>query len=852
MGNLLAFSRLLLIFSISLSACTGVQQTEPYEEKESGAALAMEEWGRVRSYPDGKIQMRNLTIAHEAQQTLLEFRGNSAEWEAMGPKNFGGRTLCLAFHPNNPDILYAGSASGGLWKSTSAGVGVEAWERVPLGYPVLGVSSIAINPDNPEEMYIGTGEVYNYTVAMPGVSDRLTRGSYGMGILKTTDGGLTWEKALDWSYEDMRGVWDVIINPQNTNTVWATTTEGTYRSLDAGQTWSLVHDFPMGMDLNLHPADTAVLFATYGGYESPQAGIFRSSDGGASFQSVPGLPTDYSGKAMLSISPSNPEIIYISLADAFESRGLYKSEDGGNNWGLINTDDIARFQGWYSHDVAVKPDNPNTIIYTGVDLFKSVDGGATVAQKAFWFKWFFGQTPVGGPEGPFDYVHADIHAAYYSPFDNNTVFVATDGGVFVSEDNGESWSGRNGGYQTQQFYAKFSSSLTNPNLAIGGLQDNATAVYLGDDSWYRVIGGDGMCTAIDQEDNSRVYGSFQRLNIRQSFNGGLDFGPLPISSLGNEVTNFNGPFILAPQNPATIYAGAQRLHRSNNYGVNWAATSSGPVDSEYENPILTIAAAPYDQNVLLVATAPLLGGTAKVMRSSDGGSSWIPVNGLPDRVFMEITFDPATPGTVYAVCSGFGTDHAFKSEDGGLTWSSISSGLPDIPANSIVVDPEQPSDLYVGNDLGVYASFDYGQSWEWYSDGIADAVMAMHLSIGAGRKLRVATHGLGVYETDLRDIVSTEYPMASRSRLQPAFPNPADNELTVPFELGSAAQVTLRAYNGQGQLITTLLSGQYAEGKHQATVDVSGWPSGHYALVLEGTFANGQALRKVSSQVVMH
>jgi hypothetical protein len=219
---------------------------------------------------------------------------------------------------------------------------------------------------------------------------------------------------------------------------------------------------------------------------------------------------------------------------------------------------------------------------------------------------------------------------------------------------------------------------------------------------------------------------------------------------------------------------------------------------------------------------------------------------------MEITFDPSTVGTVYAVCSGFGSDHAFKSEDGGLNWSSVSTGLPDIPANSIVVDPEQPSDLYMGNDLGVYASFDFGQSWEWYSDGIADAVMAMHLSIGAGRKLRVATHGLGVYETDLREIVSTEAPIASLSRLLPAFPNPASAELTVPFELGGAAQVTLRVYNGQGQLMATLLSGQYPEGKHQGIVDVTGWPAGHYALVLDGTFDSGQALRKVSSQVVMH
>lgn len=839
----------LLLVAFLSNACTSHQEPE-YDETKSGAALAMEEWARLRSYPDGKIHTRNLSLAHEAQQATLSFRDNPATWDALGPKNFGGRTLCLAFHPSDPNVLFAGSASGGLWKTTTAGVGAQAWERVALGHPVLGVSSIAINPDDPDEMYIGTGEVYNYTVAMPGVSNRLTRGSYGMGILKTTDGGATWEKSLDWSYEEMQGVWDVLVNPENTNTVWATTTEGTYRSFDAGQSWALVHDFPMGMDLELHPTDTSVLFATYGGYESPQAGVFRSLDGGSTFQPLTGLPNDYSGKAMLSISPSNPDIIYISLADAFESRGLYKSEDGGDSWALVNTDDVARFQGWYSHDVAIKPDDPNTLIYTGVDLFKSTNGGLNIEQKAFWFKWYFGQTPVGGPEGPFDYVHADMHAAYYAPFDNNTVFVATDGGVFVSEDNGETWSGRNGGYQTQQFYAKFSNSLTNPNLAIGGLQDNATAVYLGEDSWYRTIGGDGMCTAIDPVDNNRVYGSFQRLNIRQSLNGGFDFAPLPITSLGDEVTNFNGPFILSPLAPAIIYAGAQRLHRTDNYGITWQATSTGLVDSQYGNPILTIAAAPNDPDLLLVATAPLLGGAAKVLRSTDGGQSWGAVAGLPDRVFMEITFDPSTPGTVYAVCSGFGTGHAFKSEDGGLTWLSISEGLPDIPTSTIVVDPEQPSDLYIGNDLGVYASFDYGLTWEWYSDGIADAVMVMHLSLAANRKLRVATHGLGVYETDLREIVNTKEPLASELWLLQPYPNPATTSITVPFELSAAARVDLKAYSSSGQRVATLLSGDYPAGAQQAVANITDWAAGHYALVLEATTERGQKVRKVSSLLV--
>ena len=187
----------LLWFALAGLGCREKQNS--YEETESGAAQAMEEWALLRSYPDGRIWQRNLSEAFEQRQLELVFRDENPDWEALGPKNFGGRTISLAFHPTDPNIIYVGAAGGGLWKTTTAGVGAQAWERVPLGHPVLGVSAIAINPDNPDEMYIGTGEVYNYTVASPGVSDRLTRGSYGIGILKTSDGGQSWQKSLDWS-----------------------------------------------------------------------------------------------------------------------------------------------------------------------------------------------------------------------------------------------------------------------------------------------------------------------------------------------------------------------------------------------------------------------------------------------------------------------------------------------------------------------------------------------------------------------------------------------------------------------------------------------------------------------------
>lgn len=844
--NALTLSTLLCILLFSCAP-----KTSEEEPKKGGAALAMEAWALYRSYPEGRIWQRNLARAYEQQQLAASFRGAGPEWESLGPKNFGGRTLCLAFHPTDPNIIYAGSAGGGLWKSTTAGVGAQAWERVPLGHPVIGVSSIAIDPTNPDVMYIGTGEVYNYEIATPAVYDRLTRGSYGSGLLKSTDGGLSWEKSIDWSYEEMRGIWDVVVNEQNPQAVFAATTEGTFRSYNAGGDWELVHDFPMGIDIEIHPLDTNIIYLSHGGHNSPGAGIFKSEDGGDSFTLLEGLPNNYTGRSLISISPSDPDILYISMANSQSGIGLFRSDDGGESWDLVNNSNVASYQGWYSHDVAIKPDNPENVIWTGIDAFKSTNGGSSIQQKSAWNAWDFGQTPVGGPEGPPNYVHADIHAAYYSPFDNNAVFLVTDGGIFYSGDNGEAWEGRNGGYQTQQFYATFACSPTNPNLAMGGLQDNASAIYVGDDSWMRVIGGDGMGAAINPEDNDILYGSWQRLNMMRSRNGGQNFSYISPPSAQSEARNFNSPFILDPQFPNIIYAGAQRLHRSVNEGDSWNATSTNLVDQQYGNTILTIAVSHQDNDIIFVGTAPLQGPSSKVYRSTDAGQSWQAMEGLPNRVPMDIVFHPGDDDIIFVAFSGFGTSHIYKTEDGGDTWLASDDGLPDLPTNAIAIDPEQPQDMYAGNDMGVYASFDGGQSWEPYSTDMAEAVMVYDLVIShSDRKLRAVTHGLGVYQTDLREIVSSKEQAVAGRMLRQNYPNPVVDQATIPFELPEAAQLKVQLLNGSGQLISTLGEGRFAAGNHQLDVRLGHLPAGVYAYMLEGRFQGSRSgIREVRTFV---
>ena len=834
-----------LFLVLFLSLCYACTPDAPLQEKASGAGEAMEFWSLPRTYPDGRLRGDRLFTAFTRRGQDQPWRSASPEWESLGPKNIGGRTLCLAFHPDIPSVIYAGSAGGGLWKTTTAGSGVEAWTRVPTGYPVQAVGAIAIDPTDADVLYLGTGEVYNYTAAQPGVANRLTRGLYGFGILKSINGGESWDLVLDWSQSDLTGVWEIIVNPERPQTVYAATTEGVYRSYDAGDSWVLIHDRPMAMDLELSPQDTSLLFASHGSYLSPERGVYRSTDGGESFQLLPGLPLDFTGKTMLTLSPSAPGIIYASVGDAFESRGLFRSDDNGESWLLVSDEDVAKWQGWYSHDVAVKPDDPNQLFYGGIDIWRSDNGGTGLTKVTTWSAWTFGQVPIGGPEGPPHYVHADIHALYFHPAFTNVIYAATDGGVFVSTDGGLTWEGRNGGYQTQQFYANFGHSTTNPDLGIGGMQDNSTAIYTGSDAWTRVLGGDGMSAAVDPLNDNFLYGSAQNLNIYRSNEEG-NFSYLFINTAQDEARTFNGPFELAPSEPATIYAGAQRLHVSHNRGTSWSAASSGLIDNG--NPVLTIAVGPEDSELVYVSTAPFFGPPG-LFRSTNGGAAWDRVDqGLPDRVITDIAIDPADPAILYVAISGFGSPHLYRTTDGGNSWAPLGVGqLPDVPASNVLVDPLLPDHLFVGNDLGVYASLDGGASWEWFSADLPDAAMIMHLGISADRQLRAATHGLGLWQKPLpQPVATTEADGSVPADMGPGYPNPTGGPVNIPLQLRESSRLRIWLSDAEGKTVKNLASGLFQAGEHLFSADLSDLPAGVYQIILEMT---GEKEKKHSRMV---
>lgn len=831
--KIILFLLFLSLISISFFYFSNNREIYSKPPKTSGALKALQDWTLKRAYPDNDIPSSKYYAAFlTAQKSLKKISGANYQWEQIGPHNIGGRTLDVEFNPQNPNTIFAGAASGGLWRSYTAGIGALAWERIETGYPVLGVSSIAIVPDDSNTIYIGTGEVYNYQLALGGEVIRTTRGSYGIGILKSTDYGQTWIKSLDWSYDQQRGVNDVEIDPNNHSIIWAATTEGIYKSTDAGLNWTNVHPVIMGFDVVINPLNSNTVYVTHGNFGSAGHGIYRTTDGGNIWTKlVNGLPTTFNGKAILSIYKNNPNIIYASIGNGSSSGAgtwLCKSTNGGDNWTIVNTLDYATYQGWYSHWVGVSPFDSTLVLTGGIDVFKSTNGGSTLTQKSYWYNWDFGVTPPGGPEGPPDYVHADQHSITFHPTNPDIIYLGTDGGVFRTTDAGETFSGCNGGYQSTQFYNGFSSSFNLPDLAIGGMQDNATAIYQGSVAWFRAIGGDGCQTGIDPYNDNILYGTYQYLNILKSTDGGLNwFG---IGPSDNDSPAFVGPFVVCRSNSNVIYAGSRKFHKTTNGGNIWTLGNGGNVLDG--NQILSIGVSATSTDTIYVGTAPV-NSRGRIFRSTNGGTTFTDITGtLPDRYPDDIAVDPNDSKTVYVVFSGFGTSHLFKSTDAGNNWIDIGSQLPDVPSSAIAIDPNNSNILYFGNDIGVYVSTDAGQTWSDYSIGLPFGCIVIDLSVvRATNRIRAVTHGNGVYEAPLYNPVSVDdnsNQIVSGFILEQNYPNPFNPSTKIkftipsaPLSLGEGLGVRLIVYDALGNEVATLVNEYKSAGNYEIVFNVA-------------------------------
>ena len=790
------------------------------QKKTSGALEALQWISKTRAYPNAEMPRdgyaRALNQMHARFDNPAETFAGS--WTNIGPTNIGGRTLCLAIDPNDTLKLWMGSASGGLWKSVTGGIGPNPWTYVPIGFPVLGISTIAINPQNTNEMYIGTGETYNYGNPLNGLTDRTTRGTVGMGIFKTTDGGATWTQALNWTYENQRGVWEIEINPLRPQTVFAATTEGVYKSTDAGQNWAQVLTVTMCMDVALHNSDTSVVMCGAGNLNSANKGLYRSTDGGLNWALVTnGFPnTPHTGRIQIALYAANNDMAVAELCDMFNTIGFYKTTDKGASWTAMSSQDITGYQGWYCEGLLIKPDDQNIVLAGGIEVYRSSDGGGSFIPVSDWTTYM---------------PHADVHELVANPQNPNSVYVITDGGLFLTYDYGDNYIAANEGYVTTQCYIG-SISRTDPNFILVGLQDNNTIAYAGFPYWYPVLGGDGSWNAIDPTYDDVSYCSYQYLNVYQSLDHAMSYYPIlnyPSSSTGGNAAAFLAPFVIAPSDNSRLYAGEQALVRSDDMGMSFSIVSPMPVDPN-SNHILCITVSETNEDSVYITTSAD-NGPMHVMLSTDGGFTFSDRSaGLPNRYPRRLTVDPRNSKIAYVVFSGFGTGHIYKTTDAGITWNDVSVALPDVPFHCLAVDPQYPDIIYAGSDIGLFVSLDAGATWTAHNTGLPEWAMVFDLVVSySDRMLHAFTHGNGVWKRSLDDVLAIDD--ANEAELTfGIFPNPASDVVTISFAK-ETKQAEITVFDLRGKMMLTRII-KDAGLESSVAIDVSEWPAGCYLVRL--------------------
>ncbi|HXC04973.1 MAG TPA: PKD domain-containing protein, partial [Bacteroidia bacterium] len=656
----------------------------------------------------------------------------AGSWSLLGPTTKtsagggAGRVNVVRFDPSNPNTIYVGAPAGGLWKSTNNGL---TWTTNTDRLAVLGISDIAVDPINPNTIYVATG-------------DGDAGDTYSIGVLKSTDGGLTWNATgLSFNIADTRRTYSLIINPLNHNELLAGTGSGIFKTMDGGATWAKTMNSP-ARDIKFKPNDTTTVYAVSSG------SFYRSANGGNSFTTVAtGLPAASAVcRLSIAVTPADNTYVYIlaSNASTYNFNGVYLSTDQGltftkksstpNVLGFNQNGNDTGGQGWYTLSIAASPTNKNEIITGGVNVWRSTNAGVSWAVNSSW-------TGFGGP-----YVHADIHSLIYLPGNGTTYFAGADGGIFKTINSGSSWTDLSNGLQIGEMY-RLGCSQSNPNLVVQGWQDNGTNQYLSTANpvWSQVLGGDGMECFIDYSNPNYAYG--------EQYNGSLNRTSNAWGSSTSITSNITGtgawvtPWCQDPVTPATLYAGFQDVWKSTNRGSSWTAISAFGGNS------MTILAVAKSNPQYIYA-----GGPSNLYATANGGTTWTNITSkLPGSgTITHVDISTVNPSEIWITYSGYNpTSKVFKSKDAGLTWTNMSAGLPNIPANCSIYQPGSADGIYVGTDVGVYYTDTIIGNWVFFSAGLPNVIIDELEIQYTAKKLRAATYGRGLWETGLYDPTST-------------------------------------------------------------------------------------------------
>jgi subtilisin-like proprotein convertase family protein len=663
----------------------------------------------------------------------------------------------VAAHPTNPDILYIGAASGGVWKTTNATSANPTWTPLTDNQAALTTGAIALAPSNPNIVYVGTGEPN-------GSGDSF----YGRGVLKSTDGGTTWTLQGNAQF-DRLAIGAVVVNPTDPNTVFVATstaadgvsgTRGIYRTTDGGVTWvnltASIGTSYQYTDIAMDPTNPNTM---YFGVDSGDAagGVYKSTNALAAtpiFSQLSGGLTTGSGvhRPRIALAPSSPQTLYVAFNNSSNQLGgMFQSTNGGTSWTdrTAGTPNYVGSQGFYDNEIIASPTAPNTVFACGQagsnSFLMSTDGGAT---------WTGIATNTSTGVGP----HVDHHDM---GFDSTGRLIDTDdGGVFrlnstspitwVSLSGLSTTHAVSGALMTNQFVG-IALHPTDPNTIFGGTQDNGTMRFTNSAGWSFSEGGDGGSVFFDPFNANNLYrvspvGSFGASNfMRKSTDGGMTWFAITSGITDASLAQFYPPIAPDPSTPNRVFLGTDVMNVSTDGGASWGRL---PGDTT------TFAAGLRSMGIGPASTSTIYAATnTHVYITTNNGTSWLDSAPAGGTDFKSFAVDPTNSNIAYITSADFtgNHEHVWRTTNAGVSWTPITNNLPDIPAYSIVLDPgptNSTSDdvLYVGNDQGVYRSTNLGATWSKFGTGLPN-VQVRDLELNTSLKILAAgTYGRGVWE----------------------------------------------------------------------------------------------------------
>lgn len=749
-----------------------------YWEQTDGNGLGYKQYKRWEWFMENRVDeegslpnTRHLFTELDKVKIQRQHRSGGA-WELLGPIDVPqgadgmtgiGRITAISFHPTDSMTIYAGAPSGGLWVSNDAG---ETWTTHTENLPNLGVSDVIIHPTNDSIMYLSTGD--------GSVSD-----TYSFGILKSTDQGITWDSTgLSFAVNQSVNIHDLAMDVYNPEILVAATTNGIYRTLDAGETWTLEANGNI-VDIDFKIGSSSVLFAT----TNAGAGrVLRSIDAGDTWQVMAnGFPNGGPRRVRLGITPADPNRVYALASDAQSGfYGLYMSIDAGENWtlqsdapnllGYSPTGDTPGGQGWYCMDLAVSKVDPNEIRVGGINMWISYNAGVDFTLNSHWT----------GNEA--SYVHADHHRYEYHPI-TNQFFAGCDGGIYKKA---LTWSGFeiiSDGISATQFY-RLSVSDNNPDMITGGAQDNGTKRMV-NGSWSKIFGGDGMETIISHADDNEVFVTTQNGPFYRSVDGGNSFSGNLMPEDGPWVTSYTQD----PEDANVLYCGTNSVFRSDNNGGSWFELS--PNLTTMSSSAIRNVKVHYSNTEIVLANTNL-----RLWRTTDL-ANWQNISGsAPTNNMSDFAIDPYDPNKIWITYSSYTEDkQVYRTLDGGDTWINMSLNLPSLPVNCVTIEKSSSGGVYIGTDVGVYYIDESLDLWEPFMADLPNVIVNELEIQDDHSQLVAATYGRGIWRSSTRNAINIGIDEnVESSEVLAISPNPTNGDFKISCADGFENIQLLDAY----------------------------------------------------------